>query len=62
MEDILNILRGAIGEKVEQGHPILNEDITCEIRIGLADATDDCDALERCGPVWSLDVGVQLDE
>ena len=62
MQDILYILRGSIGEQVEQGHAVLDEDVPREIRVGLADTTNDGDALKRCRPVRSLDVGVQLDQ
>lgn len=62
LENILDVLRGPIGEELKQLHAVLAKDIEYMLRVVPADASDHGDALEGGGPVQALDAGIQLVE
>lgn len=62
LENILNVLRGPIGEEFEQLHAVLAKDIEYVFGVKPAYAPDHGDALKGGRPVQALDAGVQLAE
>lgn len=58
LENILDVLRGPIGEKFKQLHTILAKDIKNVFRIVPTYATDHSDALKGSRPVQALDTGI----